>query len=218
MDLVATVWRGRPIAVMERFDVDRWATLVREHRQRRIGVPPAAIAAILDRDLPREWFDGVRWLATGSAPLDPAAARRFADRYGIGVLNGTAPPSSAGRSCRGARRMGAVERHEAGERRSAAARRRGAAGPHRDRCRRRRGRARGQQGRGTVDADQRPGRIDPDGFAWILDRVDDVIVRGGFKIHAGDVEDTLVDHERVGEAVVVGIPDRRLPDPCPRRW
>src|SRR6185312_16146965 len=57
MGLVATVWRGRPIAVMERFDVDRWAALVREHRPRRIGVPPAAIAAIVDRDLPREWFD-----------------------------------------------------------------------------------------------------------------------------------------------------------------
>jgi len=211
MGLVATVWRGRPIAVMDRFDVDRWAALVREHRPRRIGVPPAAIAAIVDRDLPREWFDGVRWLATGSAPLDPAAARRFADRYGIGVLNAYGATEFGGPvvSWReddwerwNTTKLGSVGRPLPGvEVRLAPA----DTAPDAD------------AGVLEVSRDGGPwtrtndlARIDADGFVWILDRVDDVIVRGGFKIRAGEVEDALVDHERVGEAVVVGIPDRRL--------
>jgi acyl-coenzyme A synthetase/AMP-(fatty) acid ligase len=53
-------------------------------------------------------------------------------------------------------------------------------------------------------------RIDRDGFVWILQRVDDVIVRGGFKIHPAEVEGSLLSHPSVDEAVVVGVPDARL--------
>jgi acyl-coenzyme A synthetase/AMP-(fatty) acid ligase len=196
---------------MERFDVDRWAALVREHRPRRIGVPPAAIGVIVDRDLPRAWFEGVRWLATGSAPLDAGAARRFADRYGIGVLNAYGATEFGGPvvSWReddwerwNATKLGSVGRPLPGvEVRLTPAE----AAPDAD------------AGVLEVSRDGGPwtrtndlARIDADGFVWILDRVDDVIVRGGFKVRAGDVEDALVDHERVGEAVVVGIPDGRL--------
>jgi len=45
---------------------------------------------------------------------------------------------------------------------------------------------------------------------WVLDRVDDVIVRGGFKVRASDVETALRSHDAVDDAVVVGIPDARL--------
>ena len=37
-----------------------------------------------------------------------------------------------------------------------------------------------------------------------------MIVRGGFKVRAADVEEALATHGSVGEVVVVGIPDRRL--------
>jgi acyl-CoA synthetase (AMP-forming)/AMP-acid ligase II len=53
-------------------------------------------------------------------------------------------------------------------------------------------------------------RIDGDGFVWVLDRVDDVIVRGGFKVRAADVEAALRTDDAVDDAVVVGIPDARL--------
>ncbi len=49
--------------------------------------------------------------------------------------------------------------------------------------------------------------LDPDGPVCILGRKDDVINRGGFKIHPGPLEMTLRSHPGVKEAAVVGIPD-----------
>ena len=49
--------------------------------------------------------------------------------------------------------------------------------------------------------------IDPDGPVRILGRKDEVINRGGFKIHPGMVEMALRTHAAVKEAAVVGVPD-----------
>jgi acyl-CoA synthetase (AMP-forming)/AMP-acid ligase II len=54
------------------------------------------------------------------------------------------------------------------------------------------------------------GRIDEDGFIWIVGRADDVIIRGGFKVPTGAVADVLRAHPDVVEACVVGRPDARL--------
>jgi acyl-CoA synthetase (AMP-forming)/AMP-acid ligase II len=53
-------------------------------------------------------------------------------------------------------------------------------------------------------------RIDADGFVWILGRADQVIVRGGFKVHPEDVRAALEGHPRVRGAAVVSRPDPRL--------
>lgn len=50
--------------------------------------------------------------------------------------------------------------------------------------------------------------IDADGYVTILDRRKDMINRGGTKVFSAEVERILVDHPGVGEAAVVGIPDR----------
>jgi long-chain acyl-CoA synthetase len=52
--------------------------------------------------------------------------------------------------------------------------------------------------------------LDAEGFLWIQGRVDDVIVRGGFKVHAVKVAAALEEHPGVREAVVVGLADDRL--------
>ncbi|MEQ9661389.1 MAG: long-chain fatty acid--CoA ligase, partial [Parasphingopyxis sp.] len=39
---------------------------------------------------------------------------------------------------------------------------------------------------------------------------DNAIIRGGFKVHPDDVVEILHKHPAVREAVVVGIPDKRL--------
>ena len=52
--------------------------------------------------------------------------------------------------------------------------------------------------------------IDADGFLWIKGRVDDVIVRGGFKVHPAKVVAALEEHPEVREAAVVGVADERL--------
>jgi acyl-CoA synthetase (AMP-forming)/AMP-acid ligase II len=51
------------------------------------------------------------------------------------------------------------------------------------------------------------GRIDQDGFVFVLGRADDVINRGGELIYPREVEEVLLRDERVREAVVVGRPD-----------
>ena len=49
-------------------------------------------------------------------------------------------------------------------------------------------------------------RMDPDGFIWIEGRADDVIIRGGFKVPAGVVAETLSRHPAVLDACVIGLP------------
>jgi long-chain acyl-CoA synthetase len=54
------------------------------------------------------------------------------------------------------------------------------------------------------------GRIDDDGFLFLLDRKKDVIIRGGFNIYSAEIERVLVADRRVEEATVVGVPDPRV--------
>jgi acetyl-CoA synthetase len=49
-------------------------------------------------------------------------------------------------------------------------------------------------------------RRDPDGYFWIMGRVDDVINVSGHRLGTMEVESALVSHEAVVEAAVVGIP------------
>ena len=50
-------------------------------------------------------------------------------------------------------------------------------------------------------------RIDAEGFVSIVDRLKDMINRGGEKVYCVEVEDVLCGHPAVQEAAVVGIPD-----------
>ncbi len=50
-------------------------------------------------------------------------------------------------------------------------------------------------------------RIDADGFVEILDRVKDMIIRGGANVYCVEVEAALVQHPAVLEAAVIGVPD-----------
>jgi acyl-CoA synthetase (AMP-forming)/AMP-acid ligase II len=50
------------------------------------------------------------------------------------------------------------------------------------------------------------GRLDDDGYLYIVGRTKDVIIRGGNNIHASDVEHVLVAHDDVAEVAVVGAP------------
>jgi acyl-CoA synthetase (AMP-forming)/AMP-acid ligase II len=50
------------------------------------------------------------------------------------------------------------------------------------------------------------GKLDADGYLYIVGRSKDVIIRGGNNVHATDVEHALVQHEAVKEVAVVGAP------------
>lgn len=51
------------------------------------------------------------------------------------------------------------------------------------------------------------GRMDEEGFFYIVDRKKDMINASGFKVYPRDVEETLFEHPDVKEAVVIGVPD-----------
>ena len=52
--------------------------------------------------------------------------------------------------------------------------------------------------------------IDSDGYLYIVDRLKDLIIRGGENIGCGQVEAALLSHPEVEEAAVYAVPDERL--------
>src|SRR5215469_852406 len=54
------------------------------------------------------------------------------------------------------------------------------------------------------------GHLDADGYLSIVDRMKDLIIRGGYNVYPRDVEDVLMQHPAVAMAAVVGRPDDRL--------
>ncbi len=53
------------------------------------------------------------------------------------------------------------------------------------------------------------GKLDEDGFLYIVDRTKDMIVTGGFNVFPREVEDVISTHDAVGQVVVIGVPDEQ---------
>jgi bile acid-coenzyme A ligase len=51
------------------------------------------------------------------------------------------------------------------------------------------------------------GRLDEDGYLYIADRRQDMIVTGGVNVFPAEVEAALSEHRQVGDVVVIGLPD-----------
>lgn len=52
------------------------------------------------------------------------------------------------------------------------------------------------------------GRHDEQGRLWIVDRIKDLIIRGGNNVYPAEVEAVLVEHPDIAEVAVIGRPDR----------
>jgi acyl-coenzyme A synthetase/AMP-(fatty) acid ligase len=208
---------ARPFALLDRFELNRWADAVRRHRPKAVSLVPAALRAVLHSDLTRDDLADIRVVTSGTAPLSAEDADAFTAKYGIPVLTSYAATEFGG----------------------------GVAGwtlsDHQKYWRTKRG----SVGRATLGAQLRvvgddgtplpagepgllevkPGqlgasaqwmrttdvaRIDADGFLWILGRADQAIIRGGFKVMPDDVRAALEAHPAVRGAAVVGRSDQRL--------
>ncbi|MDF2493790.1 AMP-binding protein [Sphingomonas sp.] len=67
------------------------------------------------------------------------------------------------------------------------------------------------------------GRIDADGFLYLTDRANFMIISGGVNIYPQEVENRLVEHAQVADAAVIGLPDAEMGERVvalvePRSW
>ena len=51
------------------------------------------------------------------------------------------------------------------------------------------------------------GRMDEDGFLYLVDRKKDLIISGGENIYPAEIERVLLEHPRILDAAVIGVPD-----------
>jgi len=54
------------------------------------------------------------------------------------------------------------------------------------------------------------GYLDADGYLYITDRKKDMIIRGGENIYCVEIENRLVEHPRIADAAVIGVPNPEL--------
>ncbi|MCX4098711.1 long-chain-fatty-acid--CoA ligase [Nocardia sp. alder85J] len=53
------------------------------------------------------------------------------------------------------------------------------------------------------------GVVDADGFLTIVDRIKEMIIRGGFNVYPTEVEAALLRHPRIAQVAVIGVPDEK---------
>jgi len=215
--LMNAIVAGRSSALLPKFDVDGFREAVGRHGIKVASAPPAALKMILEAAVPIDELKSLRAFRTGTAPLDPELADAFYERYGIPVLQNY-----------GATEFGGVAGWTLADFEEFRTSKRGAVGRLNPGIE---GRIVDPDTNDTVPLGERGilelkagqfgdgnslvrttdfAKIDSDGFLFILGRADNVIIRGGFKVHPDDLVRTAEAHPAIHEAVVVGLPDERL--------
>ena len=214
--LIAGVYNGRRIAMLERFTVEGWVDAIKRHRIERSGVQPAVIRMLLDADVPKGDLASLEFLISASGPLDPETRDEFEQRYHIPIRLAYGATEFAGSLCAWTPEMlrdfGDTKRNSVGRALPDTELRivdpdTGTVVPV------------GQ--RGLLEAKVAPlgpdwirttdiASVDSDGFVTLHGRADGAINRGGFKILPETVRRVLISHPGVRDACVVGVPDARL--------
>jgi long-chain acyl-CoA synthetase len=217
----------RPVSVLLKwFDPQAFLGLIEHHRLQISSVVPSMLQILLSHRLEDYDLSSLAYLTSGGAPLAPEVEREFTRRvptvsirqgYGMtetASLVSTNPPDRTRPGSVGLPVPGTEVRiaSEDGEPLPA-----GRAGEVWVRSP---GIMRGYWNAPDATAETLDGdgwlhtgdigRLDEDGYLYIVDRQKDLIIRGGFNVYPRDIEDALVRHESVQMAAVVGRPDPRL--------
>jgi acyl-CoA synthetase (AMP-forming)/AMP-acid ligase II len=208
------ICEGRSIALLDRFRVPDFVDAVVRHRPRAVSLVPSALTMVLDAQVTPEVFSTVEVVTSGTAPLPVSVQEEFEARYGVAVLPSYGATEFAG----------GVAGWNLSLHREWAKSKRGSVGrPQKGREVRIlsvaddtevpagvQGRIEVRTGDGEWIRTTDLGRIDVDGFLFVDGRLDDVIIRGGFKVAPADIVNVLRTHPAVRDAGVTGIPDARL--------
>ena len=201
---------GAALVIMDGFDPQVFAELVRRFEIRSTVLPPAALAMLTDSAV--DDLAPLRYVRSITAPLSPLQARRFTDRFHVYVLNGYGQAEigevigwTAADAKAHPEKVGAVGRPHPGVSIRIADDGRLLVRPP--------GMASGIDGRigadGFIDTGDLA-RIDDEGFVWIEGRAGDLINRGGNKVFPESVEEVLRLSPAVHDVAVVGRSDARL--------
>jgi long-chain acyl-CoA synthetase len=214
--LLAAVYTGKRMVLLEKFTVDDWVRAVQTYRLRRGGVQPAIVRMLLESDVAKEDLASLDYLVGGAGPLERELREEFESRFGIPLLWAYGATEFAGSVCGWTpelrERYGAEKPDSSGRPLPGVDVRIVDAETGREV-------PVGQQGLlearvqvmgpdwvHTTDF----AAVDDDGFVTLYGRADGAINRGGFKVLPETVRRVLITHPAVRDACVVGVPHRRL--------
>ncbi len=215
---------GLQVIYQPRFDADRWLRVVEEEHPTAVFLVPAMAHLLIDN--PRfaaADLSSVQMCSVGSAPLAPYVVERLQDKMPHAMVSNNYGMTEAGSAyCimpkgEAVKRPGSVgqiappavvqivDEHDrplppdaVGEVRLQM--------PGRQREYYRDPEATAETWRDGWLITGDLGKLDADGYLYIVGRSKDVIIRGGNNVHATDVEHALVQHDAVKEVAVVGAP------------
>ncbi|HVW81862.1 MAG TPA: AMP-binding protein [Mycobacteriales bacterium] len=209
-------------SVMQRwFDAASWVTLVEEHKLEVSAMVPSMMTMVLAQPIEEHDLSSMKMFGSGAAPLPMALREEVKQRLGVEIFEGYGlTEASAGVTANrwGFNKPGTVGKplpgvtvtiqDEAGNVLPA-----------------------GEEGEVCVQGPsimkgywQDPeateyalrggwlhtgdvGRFDDEGYLTIVDRLKDLIIRGGFNVYPRDVEEVLLQHPDVTQAACVGKAD-----------
>lgn len=209
---------GRKIALLEKFSVEAWVGAVQRNRPAVAPAVPSAVRMLLEADVDKEALSSLRAMISGTAPLPPDLVDAFYEKYGIPICGNYGATEMAG----------AVAGWNIDDFRKHWTEKRGAVGrvhgdiearvvdmesgdllpPGTEGLLELKGKQLGNNMQWLRTTDRAV--LDEDRFLWIRGRVDNAIIRGGFKVHPDDVVRAINQHPAVRESAVVGLPDERL--------
>ncbi|MGH2997718.1 MAG: class I adenylate-forming enzyme family protein, partial [Gaiellaceae bacterium] len=193
----ATIVAGAMLALVRRFDaLEALEVIEREDVTVFMGVP-AMLTALLTASTETGRAPQMRLAHVGAAPFSAEVKLAFEERFGATVLEGYGMTEAGGaitaEHIGRPRKPGSVGTAVAGQELRIA-----------------------DDGEVLVDFGGRClatgdlGRLDDEGYLYLLDRKKDVILRGGYTVYPRQVEEALLEHPAVREAVVVGVPHAPL--------
>jgi long-chain acyl-CoA synthetase len=217
---------GGCLSVLPRFEPKAVLDALERDRCTVIAGVPTMLHALAQQDITRRDLSALRVAVSGGASLPEDIMRTFEAKYGITVLEGygmseTASTCSFNRA--GDRRPLSIGKPIWGVQMRVADPNDRPLPPGRDHVGeiliRGHNVMKGYLGQPEVTAATLRGGwlhsgdlgyMDSDGFYFIVDRIKDLVIRGGYNVYPREVEEVLYAHPGILEAAVIGRPDERL--------